>query len=474
VFQASAVAICLPAGVLITVVAAITPALRASRVAPVEALRTAAAESTRPSRPRLIIGALLAASGVAAATAGPALPIVGVGALLVVVGVIALAPAAARFLRVPARSVTAELAGQNARRSPRRTAGAAAALVIGVGVVTLFTVAAGSLGAASASDTSTAFSGDLAITGARFGDGGLSSQLAPALAKLPQVATAVGVGRGQGLLAGKSTDVSVADPPSLAQVVAFTDVTGVAVNRLAPGQVAAGADLAADRGWSLGDRVAVRYPDGTADTVTIATIYQMNPLVGGVLFPASAWTPHARQGLDSAVYLRLADGTSLASGRSAVAAALRPYGSPTLQDAKELAGADAAAIDQVLNLVYVLLAIAVLTALMGIANTLSLAIHERTRELGLLRAVGATRRQIRTLVRWESVLIAVLGTVVGAGLGVGLGWVLLRAADVSDFSVRPVPLAVIVAGGAFAGLLAGALPARRAARLDILRAIATE
>ena len=470
VFPASAVAICLPAGVLITVVAAITPALRASRVAPVEALRTAAAESTRLPRIRLAVGGLLTVGGGVAAATGTTLPVVGVGALLVVIGAIALAPAAARFLGVPVGSVTAALAGQNARRSPRRTAGAAAALVIGVGVVTLFTVAAGSLGAASTSETSTAFTGDLAITGTRYGNGGLSPQLAPALAKLPQVATATGVGRGQALLSGESTDVSVADPASLTRVVSIDYTAGVAVNRLAPNQVA----VSTDKGWTVGKRLDVRYPDGATGTVTVASIFKANPLVGGVLFPTVEWAPHSPQRLDGAVYLRLARGVPLATGRSAVAAALRPYGSPTLQDADELAGADAAAIDQVLNLVYVLLAIAVLTALMGIANTLGLAVHERTRELGLLRAVGATRRQIRTLVRWESVLIAVFGTVLGAGLGVALGWALIRAADISDFSVRPVPVAVIVTGGAIAGLLAGALPARRAARLDVLRAIATE
>jgi putative ABC transport system permease protein len=470
VFPLSAVAICLPAGVLITLVAALAPALRAARVAPVEALRGAAAESTRPSLVRLVLGALAFAGGGLAAALGGSLVVVGPGALLTVAGAIALAPLAVRWLGVPARNATAALAGQNARRSPRRTAGAAAALVIGVGVVTLFTVAAGSIGTASTSATAAAFDGDLAITGARFGNGGLSPGLAPALARVPQVSTVAAVDRGQAVLAGQPCSVSVGIPSALASVIDFHDVRGVAIGGLRAGQIA----VTDDEPWKLGQRVAVRYPDGALGTVTVSSVYATNPLVSGVLFTSADWTPHARQQLTSEVYLSLASGVSLETGRSAVATALRPYGSPTLSDAEELAGADAAAIDQVLNLVYVLLAVAILTALMGIANTLSLAIGERTRELGLLRAVGATRRQVRTLVRWESALVALFGTGLGAALGVALGWALVRAADLGDFSVPPAPLVVIVAGGALAGLLAGALPARRAARLDVLRAIATE
>ncbi|HEV2761208.1 MAG TPA: ABC transporter permease, partial [Acidimicrobiales bacterium] len=133
-------------------------------------------------------------------------------------------------------------------------------------------------------------------------------------------------------------------------------------------------------------------------------------------------------------------------------------------------------VDMMLGIVYVLLFLAIVIALMGIANTLSLAIHERTRELGLLRAVGQTRRQLRSMVRWESVIIALFGTVGGLGLGVFLGWALVQAASAEGFATFAAPagqLAVVLVAGAVAGVLAGLGPARRAARLDVLQAIGT-
>ncbi|MFG1920854.1 ABC transporter permease [Cryptosporangium sp. NPDC048952] len=471
VFPLSTIAICVPVGVLATVVAAIGPALRASRVAPLEALRGAAAERVSISRTRIGLGAVLALGGGVAVGVGSAVVVVGIGAVLIIAGVLALAPLLVRPLtRLPLHGVAARLALRNARRNPRRTAGAAAALLIGVGVVTLFTVAAGSLKAASVTDVETTFRGDFAVTsGARFGNGSLSSDIAPALARLPQVGTVAAVGGGQAVVGDEGTAVDVADPPSLARVLSLPDVSGADVAGLRSGQVA----VASDSGHSLGDRVRVQYPDGSVATDEVVTVYGRNSLVGSVLMSADEWAPHATQALSSAVYVELADGVSASDGREAISSVLRSYGNPTLSDASELAGSGAEAIGQLLNLVYVLLAIAVVTALLGIANTLSLGVHERTRELGLVRAVGATRRQVRSMVRWESVLIALFGTVVGTALGVVLGWTLIRVTD-TGFSLPVVPLVVIVLGGALAGVLAGARPTRLAARLDVLRAIAAD
>ncbi|GAA0256339.1 FtsX-like permease family protein [Cryptosporangium japonicum] len=470
VFPLSTIVICAPVGVFATVLAAIGPAWRASRVAPLEALRGAAAERVGISRVRVGVGVVLGSAGTVAVVVGSTVGTVGAGAVLIVAGVLALAPLLVRPLsRLPLRGVTAGLARRNARRNPRRTAGAAAALLVGVGVVTLFTVAAGSLKAASATDVETTFRGDFAVTsGARFGNGSLPADLAPALARLPQVATVAAVGGGPAVVGGSGTSVSAADPPSLARVLALPDATGAPLTSLRPGRIA----VADDSGHALGDRVRVQYPDGSAATDEVVAVYGRSQLVEPVLMSAQEWAPHATQALASAVYVELADGVPVADGRRAIVAAARAYGSPTVSDAGELAGLGAEAIGQLLNLVYVLLAIAVVTALLGITNTLSLGVHERTRELGLVRAVGATRRQVRAMVRWESVLIALFGTVVGAALGTALGWALIRVTD-TGFSMPIVPLLVIVSGGALAGLLAGARPTRTAARLDVLRAIAT-
>jgi putative ABC transport system permease protein len=148
-----------------------------------------------------------------------------------------------------------------------------------------------------------------------------------------------------------------------------------------------------------------------------------------------------------------------------------------VRDRAEFAASFSQGVDTMLGIVYVLLALAILIALLGIANTLSLSVHERTRELGLLRAVGQTRAQLRSMVRWESVIVALYGTVGGLGLGAFLGWALVRAAsteDVGAFSAPAGRLVAVLLAGALAGVVAGIRPARRAARLDVLAAIATE
>lgn len=168
-----------------------------------------------------------------------------------------------------------------------------------------------------------------------------------------------------------------------------------------------------------------------------------------------------------------------AQGTAAVERVAAQYGDPEVQTRDAYAASSAGGIDMMLTLVYALLALAVLIALLGIANTLTPAIHERTRELGLLRAVGQTRAQLRAMVRWESVLVAAFGTAGGLVLGAFLGWVLVRASDgASDsaftFALPPAPLAVVALMGVAAGALAGLRPARRAARMDVPRAVATE
>jgi putative ABC transport system permease protein len=173
------------------------------------------------------------------------------------------------------------------------------------------------------------------------------------------------------------------------------------------------------------------------------------------------------------VLVGLKAGVGLAAGKAAVTALA---GGADVLDRDEYVASAAQGVDMMLGIVYVLLFLAIVIALMGIANTLSLAIHERTRELGLLRAVGQSRRQLRSMVRGESVIIALFGTVGGLGLGVFLGWALVQAASAAGFATFAAPsgqLAVVLVAGAVAGVLAGIGPARRAAKLDVLAAIAT-
>ena len=184
---------------------------------------------------------------------------------------------------------------------------------------------------------------------------------------------------------------------------------------------------------------------------------------------------HAVQTVDNRVLIALRDGVSPADGRRAVERAAAPFAPPDLETRAQYIESASAQVDTMLGLVYAMLVLAIVIALMGIANTLSLSITERTRELGLLRAVGQTRRQARSMVRWEAVAIAVLGAVSGIALGLFLGWGLVEAVSTNgavSFAAPAGQLVTIVVVGAVAGVLAAVRPARRAARLDVLDALA--
>ena len=209
----------------------------------------------------------------------------------------------------------------------------------------------------------------------------------------------------------------------------------------------------------------------------MGAVYQARGLAGDYLLPRAAWAPHALQPIDSTVFVELAEGVDLRAGKAAVARVAEVQGAPAPQDRQEYVDAASEGANQLLGLVYVMLALAIVLALLGIGNTLSLSLHERTRELGLLRAVGQTRGQLRSMVRWESVILALLGTVSGLGLGVLFGWALVRSASTpaaGAFSLPPTQLLAVLAAGAAAGVLAALRPAHRAAKRHVLDAIATE
>lgn len=486
----STIAIALLVGVGVTALAALSPAVRASRVAPLAALREASVGETQSGfgRVRTPLGAFLLAGGVALAVAGGSLAMAGAGAAATTVGVVMLGPVAARAaVRVLGSVVTGGgrlagttgmLARRNAARDPRRTSATATALMVGVAVVTLLTVFATSVKESLKSDVDRSFVGDLAVSSPAFGGGGLSPQLAADLQKVPGVAAAVGIGRGTASIGGAATNVTFADTGKLGEAVSL-DVRGGSAAALAGGrEIGVSASEAGKH--PLGSSVAVVFPDGTTATVPVGFVYGPRGSFDGYLIDAAAWAAHANQVTDTSVIVKLAPGTSVAAARPAITAAVVPYGSPDVQDRQQYADAQASGVDVVLTISYVLLVLAIVIALAGIANTLALSVHERTRELGLLRAVGLTRRQTRALVRWESLLVALFGTLGGVALGTFLAWTLVRAAGRAGtstaigFAASPGTLVVILAAGAVAGVVAAARPARRAARLDLLAAIGQE
>jgi putative ABC transport system permease protein len=479
-------------GTLVTVFASLPSAFRTSRVPPLAALRELALDRSAASRTRLVTGLVLTLGGVvvvitaAVDPSGDRLGLAGLGALAAIVGVVVLGPVVARPMAMVLgkpllrfKPAVGRLAQQNAVRNPRRTASTAAALMIGIAVVALFTVFAASLKAAIDSDVEASFRGDLVIATRDFSASGLSPELAKEIDSLPEVKTATGWGIGSAQLDGRDVDLTVIDPRPFDSVFDL-GVTEGSIRDLSDNQIAVSDREAEKRGWSVGDEVPVFFvADGAEARFEIGAIYDRTTSAGNYVIPTSAWVQHTAQPFDIVVMIELADGVSTAEGRAAVEAVGNRFFAPDVQTREEYVDDIAGDNDVFLTIIYGMLALAIIIAVMGIANTLSLSIHERTRELGLLRAVGLSQRQLRSMVRWESVIISVFGTLLGAALGLFLGWAFVEAVSNAEDFAAPftVPLGqfiVVLVFGSIVGLLAGIRPARRAARLDILDAIATE
>jgi putative ABC transport system permease protein len=490
VIESSALLTSAIVGVVVTLIASAVPALKASRVAPLAALRDTAVDRSGASWARGLLGLLVAGVGIAATIGGTggdgSLPMTGLGALLVVIGFVLLGPVVARPatgtlggpLSLASPGMSGTLARRNAMRNPRRTAGTASALMVGVAVVTLFTVVAASVKQSIDDTVSQQFAGDLVIAQTDFSGAGISPELEPAVADLPEVDVATGLGEAPMVVDGDDDVATVVDPASFGRILDL-EVSQGSVDELGDGQVALFADYAEDNGFALGDTVPVSFSDGASAELTVGAIFDNDELVGNVVLPKAAYQPHAAtRSSDVALLVDLADGVSTADGEAAVQPVADRFGAPDVQDRQEYIDSVASEIDQMLTAIYVQLATAIVIAFMGIANTLSLSIHERTRELGLLRAVGQTRRQLRSMVRGEALVVALFGTVGGLGLGTFLGWAMMKTIEAAEglgaFAVPAGQLGVVVALGAIVGVVAAVRPARRAAKLDVLQAIATD
>ncbi len=474
-------------GIGSTLLASVMPARRAGRVAPLAALREAAVDSSASSRSRAIGGMALVTLGIAAVITAPigegALSRAGIGALLTLVGAVVVGPIVARpgaaiigLLPRSLRGQTGRLARRNAMRDPRRTASSASALMVGTAVVALFVTVGASIKATIGDVVDRDFGGDLVITPASFGTGGLDRQLAAELSTLPEVSSATGMGIAVMRVDGETVDPAVADPAALDAVLDLDVATG-SMDDVVPGTLAVSDTYADDHDLVIGDTVNAEFADGASQDLTVAATYRSTINAGDLLMTPEDWQPHSQQWGDVVVLVDLADGVSEDDGVAAVTTVTSAYSAPDPQTRSEYIEMIGSEVDQMLFFVYGMLGVAILIALMGIANTLSLSIHERTREIGLLRAVGQSRTGVRSTIRWESVIVAVFGTVGGIALGTFLGWGLLRAlADQVGYGVVDIPiatLAVVVALAAAAGVAAAWRPGRRAARLDVLDAIAT-
>ena len=482
VFEARTVVVAIAVGVGVTMIAAILPARRAVRIAPVAALvEDGGSEPDTVRRGRVAAGIGAAVLGVVAVAAGlakPAVALVGLGAVLVFIAVGLLVPVVARPLSSALGRPLATLLGtpgklgrENSMRNPRRTAQTASALMIGLALVSTIAVLGASLSTSAKNSVDSAISADYVISGS----GGFSKSVAPSVARLPGVTTTTTVYQGQFEFRGSLSTLVAATPNELNRTVTLHVTSGAGAPAMAAGQLLVDTNTATADNLHVGSVIPVKFAQTGAAMMTIGGIYKPNPLVGSFVVGAGFFVSHFDNPLPTAVLLSTSPGApDLGPALNRV---LTPYANVGSKTRAQFEQSQQNTINQELGLVYVLLALAVLVALIGIINTLMLSVFERTREIGLLRAVGMKRRQVRSMIRSEAVIVALFGAVVGIVVGAGLGIALassLRRSGVTNITV-PIPsLIAFLVLSAVLGLIAATWPARRAANLDVLAAIATE
>jgi putative ABC transport system permease protein len=482
VFEARTPIVAIAVGVAVTLISAVIPARRALRVPPVAALSDHSGDTPQAlKRWRVTAGLIVALAGVAvivAGVAGATVALVGVGALAVFVAAGMLVPLAARPLSSALGRPLASLLGvpgrigrENSMRNPRRTAQTAAALMIGLALVSTIAVLGASLSTSAANEVDSAVNADYLITGS----GGFSRSVIPAVSHLPGVTTATAVYRGQFEVRGALASLAAASPTRLSQTVNLHVTQGRGAPALAAGELLVDANTARADHLAVGATLPVRFAQTGPTTLRIGGIFESNPLVGSFIVGDGLFVSHFADPLPSGVLLRTAPGTPPLNAE--LNRLLGPYANVSSKTRAQFESDQKHAINQELGLVYVLLALAIVVALIGIVNTLMLSVFERTHEIGLLRAVGMKRRQVRAMIRSESVIVALFGAVVGIVIGTGLGIALaasLRNNGVASLSIPAASLIGFLVLSALLGLGAATWPARRAARLDVLAAITDE
>jgi putative ABC transport system permease protein len=476
-------------GVGVTLVASIFPARRAARIAPVAAMKEIDAVRPLRVRRRMLAGGAVAALGITAlftglfADVGDTLMLVGLGIAVTFMGVAILSPLLstilARIVGAPAARVAGlpgRLGRQNALRNPRRTAATSSALMVGLALVGTFLIMGSSVKASVGRTIEDTFRADYLITSTAGMMGSFSPMVASHLQNQEELGVVSQVRTGQWRDGGSTRFLSAVDPASIEEVASLGDVRGD-ISELAVTEVFVLERVAEDRGLAVGDVLEMEFAASGIQRMEVAGTYSESGILGDHLISLGAHELNYSESLDHWVLVRAAPGTSPAQGLAAVDRVLELQPNLQVQNQAELRREQEREVDQLLGLVTVLLGLAVLIALLGIVNTLALSVYERTREIGLLRAVGMSRRQVRGMIRWESVIIALLGGILGLAVGFFFGWALVAALSgqgVTEFAVPGGQLLVFLALAGVLGIVAALGPARRAARLDVLQAITYE
>ena len=474
----------LAVGIVITVVSAVGPAVRGSRVPPVAAMRDDAVIAETSLRRRAIVGGILGALGLIALAAGlfgsSGIALVGVGAALTFTGVAVLAPffagALARAIGRPLPAiagVTGRLGKENAARSPRRTAGTAAALMVGLGLVTAIATLGSSLTASFNDAMTRDLSADYVIGTSSFS--GFSPSAQSVVRSAPGVTAMSPLAEIDIHQNGARHRAAGIDPVTGPQVFNIHMVKG-SVGALAKGQMLVDDSTATSHHIKIGDVIPTGFAATGIKPITVGGTYKGNEFLDNYLLPYQVVTSNATQPRDELLLVRTTERTP--TEKAALAAAISSHPELNVKTAKEFQKDQGKQFQTILAVAYVLLALSILIASFSVVNTMALSVIERTKEIGLLRAIGMGRKQVRSMIRSEAVVVALLGAVLGLAMGIGLGAAIVTAIGQGGFVTTRVviPYATVVVVliiAAIIGVLAAVFPARRAAKLNVLEAIAT-
>jgi len=471
-------------GLIVTVLSAILPARRAGKVPPLAAMRATALEIAEPGRKRLYTGLLSIALGLAvivAVVTGASNNYLGIGILFVFIGTIVLGPIIARpvamFLGRPAarfRGVTGVMARQNSARNPKRTSRTASPVLIGVALVTAVTALAASI-KGQIDDVFTAqFKGDYAISTDARGFGGISPSLAVDLNKLPEIEKATGFGFLTVKIEDKGQYLTTITPKTI-EGVWDIGLINATYSDLTTSDIFVSEKTAKKKNIAIGSVLQTTFGDGSTRPLKVAGFF-VNDEIGNYIANSALVDGSAIIMFDIGVYIKTKDSVGKAEAFTALDKAVKKYGQGELLTKQEYINKQSGQVNQLLGLIYGLLMLSVIISIVGIIITLLLSVFERQRELALLRAVGMTRSQVRTTVRWESVITSLLGAVLGIILGIGLGWVIvfaLKDQGLTSFKLPVGPTIVIMIMSFIVGLFAAIYPAWRATRVNILDALNT-